>query len=152
MMERSCRVSSLAHSRPPPSNRSGLFVRSDGTSHRWDRTARRFSIDDWSGREEIMEWLALGRSMSQSSWGTPVWAGGLGTTALLHATPLRHDGAYLGLLGQVVPISDLSTTLANDYADDGLTPFVLYDKQFVLAASIAQRLAGPRQIRQHSVA
>ena len=37
------------------------------------------------------------------------------------------------MLGQVVPISNLSTTLTEEFTEDHLVPFVLYDKEFVLA-------------------
>ena len=113
---------------------SGLaIVTRNGSALLWDRERRRFGIEDWSQRSEIMEWLAHGQSVSDSSWETPVWARSLGTTALFHATALRQGDEYLGMLGQVVPISDLSTTLAEEFIEEGLTPFVLYDKKFVLA-------------------
>ena len=113
---------------------SGLgIVSAEGTAFLWDRERRHFDIEDWSHREEVLEWVDHGRSIPQSSWRTPVWSWTLRTTALLHATPLRRGDEYLGMLGQVVPISDLSTTLAEEFTEEGLTPFVLYDKEFILA-------------------
>jgi class 3 adenylate cyclase len=56
------------------------------------------------------------------------------SATLLHDIPIRDDaGRFIGVFAQIVPIAELSSFLSRNYADTGLTPFVLYDRQYVLA-------------------
>ena len=109
------------------------IVTRDAEVRQWERARRIAVTRDWSNRPEIIEWLVHGESQTGSSWIPPIWESTTATTALVHTMPLRRRGEYLGMVGQIVPISDLSTTLATEYSEEGLTPFVLYDREFVLA-------------------
>lgn len=42
-------------------------------------------------------------------------------------------GEFIGIFAQIVTVQELSAFLARSYADTGVTPFVLYDRDYVLA-------------------
>jgi class 3 adenylate cyclase len=46
-----------------------------------------------------------------------------------------HDvnGEFIGVFAQIITLQELSTYLSIKYADTGITPFVLYNRDFVLA-------------------
>ena len=66
-------------------------------------------------------------------WRAPVWTHTIGTTVVLHDAPLWRDGEFVGMLGQIVPIAELSAELVRLTADTDFIPFVLYDRDQVLA-------------------
>ena len=109
------------------------IVEPNGRSRRWGREERGVVAEDWSGREDIREWLEFGRRDNAMQWRAPLWTHTTGSTVVLHDTPLRRDGRFLGMLGQIVPISDLSAELLKLTGSSGLIPFVLYDHDQVLA-------------------
>jgi adenylate cyclase len=52
----------------------------------------------------------------------------------LHDVSIHDEtGEFIGAFAQIVPIAELSSFLAINYAETGLTPFVLYDKHYVIA-------------------
>ena len=74
-----------------------------------------------------------GATQTAPLWHQPFWTSTIGETVVLHDMPLLRDGKFLGMLGQIVPVSDLSRHLGTFYAQTGMTPFILYDRQSVLA-------------------
>ncbi len=85
-------------------------------------------------------WHDVGRFVTEAKNDTgPVWAApyyhddGVGTRINVR-TPLFHEGAYLGFLWQGVRVSHLSSALPR-VSPEGteLTPFILYDQNWVLA-------------------
>ena len=111
------------------------IVTADGHSRRWLRSSKEIFDEDWSGRREIVQWLETVKAEQGPAWRAPIWAEQpVGSTTLLHDIPIRDDaGRFIGAFAQIVPIVELSSFLSSIYADTGLTPFVLYDRQFVLA-------------------
>ncbi|MDH3689993.1 MAG: cache and HAMP domain-containing protein, partial [Gammaproteobacteria bacterium] len=109
------------------------IVHPDGHSRRWGREGPEIIEEDWSNRPEIMDWLAVGAAATAPAWREPFWTYTLQAYVLLHDVALRRDGRFLGMFGQVVPISDLSATLVELTNGTGFVPFVLYDKEQVLA-------------------
>ena len=109
------------------------IVYPDGRSRRWGREGLEITEEDWSLRPGIMEWLAFGKTATAPAWRQPFWTYTLQAYVLLHDIALRRDGRFLGMFGQVVPISDLSATLVDLTKGTEFVPFVLYDKQQVLA-------------------
>jgi len=111
------------------------IVTADGHSRRWLRSSRQIIDEDWSGRSEIVQWLETVKAEQGPTWRAPIWAEQpVGSTTLLHDIPIRDEaGRFIGAFAQIVPIVELSSFLSSIYADTGLTPFVLYDRQFVLA-------------------
>ena len=120
---------------------SGLaMVDAAGRARRWTRNAPRGSSEDWSSRTEVLEWLAQGRAQAGYAWRPLVWRPAELAPSLLHQVPLYRDGTFAGMLGQVVPIAKLSEDLAVFRAEHGVTPFVLYGAERVLAhPALAQR-------------
>ena len=104
-----------------------------GRIRRWGRFPAPPVVEDWSNRPETIEWLDAGKTQTGSRWRPPFWTHTLGTTVVLHDTPIRIDGEFAGMLAQVVTISDLSLRLASTSTETGVTPFILYDRDHVLA-------------------
>ena len=111
------------------------IVTVDGQSRRWLRGSREVYQEDWSGRSEIVTWLQTVEKEQQPAWRSPIWATlPVGKTTLLHDIPLSDEnGNFIGVFAQVVPVAELSEFLSIHYAETGVTPFILYDRQFVLA-------------------
>ena len=111
------------------------IVTVDGRSRRWLRGSREVVDTDWSARPEIIEWIQAVKIQMQPSWRAPIWAHEpVGMATLLHDIPLLDEnGEFIGVFAQVLPVVELSNFLSVNYADTGVTPFVLYDRQFVLA-------------------
>ncbi len=119
-------------------------VDAQGMSRRWGRADTAPIVEDWSDRRPIRDWLADGRSRETGSWQMPFWTPTLDITVLLHDEPLRRDGRFLGMLGQVVPVAHLSVQLIRSYAETGLVPFVLYGRRQVLAHPLVVESVGER--------
>ena len=118
-----------------PQVAGAAIVTTDGRSRRWHRSSRQIIDEDWSGRPEIMQWLEAVKTQTGPAWQAPIWVEQpVGMTTLLHDIPIRDEaGEFIGVFAQIVPIAELSSFLSRVYADTGLTPFLLYDRQFVLA-------------------
>jgi adenylate cyclase len=113
---------------------SGIaIVDSDARSRRWGRELREFVDENWANRPGILTWLDVGAKQDGPSWRAPFWTDTLDTTVLLHDTPLRRNGQFIGMLGQVLPIADLSRQLLAVQARTAMVPFILYGRQRVLA-------------------
>jgi len=111
------------------------IVTADGKSRRWHRSSRQIIEEDWSDREEIVQWLETVKTQTNPAWRAPIWVEQpVAMTTLLHDMPIRDEaGKFIGAFAQIVPIAELSNFLSIHYAETGLTPFVLYDRQYVLA-------------------
>jgi class 3 adenylate cyclase len=112
---------------------SGLaMVERSGKTRRWIADERAESAD-WSRLPDVREWLAQGLAEGKPAWREPIWTPVRRVPALLHDAPLERDGRIVGLLGQVVPIAKVSEELAQFRAAHGVTPFILYGENHVLA-------------------
>lgn len=98
------------------------YLRSDGT----------ILEEDGSDDALAVRSLEEGRSQTGSVWGPPFYVEEITQTIIYLGTPLRHDDRFLGLLFQGVTLADLSLSLAVGRAEEGLIPFVLYDRDKVL--------------------
>lgn len=106
----------------------------DAVVRRWHRAGSQAISEDWSSREGIGLWLDSGRQRSESSWIEPFFTDTIGKTILLHDLPIRgKDGQLLAMLAQIVPIEELSRHVTELSPRDGMTPFVLYGTDRVLA-------------------
>ncbi|MCG6951539.1 MAG: HAMP domain-containing protein [Betaproteobacteria bacterium] len=106
---------------------------------RWSRRSTQASVADWSDRKPIIDWLTAGRGQKQAIWRPPLWTPTTRVAALLHDAPLRRDGKFLGMLAQIVPIERLSEDLTQFARETGVTPFVLYGEDRVLAHPLLVR-------------
>ena len=114
------------------------MVDPDGFIRRWSREQRAAS-DDWSQRSDVRAWLADGERRSAGAWGAPLWTPVKRLPALLRDQPLRRDGRFVGMLGQIVSVTHLSHILEEFRAQHGVTPFVLYGHDAVLAHPLLVR-------------
>ncbi len=104
-----------------------------GLIRHWNRSSARATVEDWSDRQQIIDWLTAGRNQSQPLWRPPLWTPSTRVAALLHDAPLRRDGRFVGMLAQIVPLERLSEDIAEFAREVGVTPFVLYGEDRVLA-------------------
>ena len=104
-----------------------------GLVRRWSHTRREAVVEDWSQRSTIVDWLTFGRMRDHPEWRSPLWTHAERTAVLLHDAPLRRDGRFVGMLAQTVPLERLSEELAEFAIETGVTPFVLYGPDRVLA-------------------
>jgi class 3 adenylate cyclase len=67
-------------------------------------------------------------------WREPIFTETVGASTLLHDTPLNDaNGEFIGVFAQILTLKGLSTYLSREYAETGITPFVLYNRDFVLS-------------------
>ena len=106
----------------------------DGNSRRWHREQRLAIDEDWSQAAWLQDYLELVGNSVAPTWREPIFTHTVSSSTLLHDVALRDaNGKFIGVLAQIVPIRDLSSLLAQRHAATGITPFVLYNRDFVLA-------------------
>ncbi len=111
------------------------LVTKAGQSRRWHRDSRQIIDEDWSQRSEIMQWIDSVEVDSRSTWRSPIWVEKpVGTATLLHDIPLfSNQGEFIGVFAQIITIAELSSVISRKHTETGLTPFILYNKDYVLA-------------------
>ena len=111
-----------------------VIISATGHSRRWLRENRLAVDEDWSQDPQIRDYLNLVKSANSPVWREPIFSQTVSSTTLLHDIPLRNaEGEFIGVLAQIVTLQELSAFLAISYADTGVTPFVLYNRDYVLA-------------------
>ena len=106
----------------------------DGRSRRWHRGQRLAIDEDWSQKPWIEEYLQMVNDAGAPGWREPIFTETVNTSTLLHDVPLHNaDGEFIGVLAQIVPVKEISALLSRTHADTGVTPFILYNRNFVLA-------------------
>ena len=108
------------------------FFRPDGTGRAWYRGARIAISEDRSRDPNFHRWMMNGKRATTTAWRDPIWLDTLDKAAVLHDSPLRKDGRFVGMFGQVVLTEELSRDLT-DNAPPEATPFVLHNGINVLA-------------------
>ncbi len=88
---------------------------------------------DYSGDATVQGAVARAREAETLEWGPPAWRPRFELTILNLRQPLRHQGAYLGVLVAVVSVAELSDYLAGLSTLIGNNAFILYDRDRVLA-------------------
>ena len=125
----------------------------------WERPSNQPLVEDWSGTPQVIEWLKDGATRTGPSWQAPSWTPVLEETTVRHDMPIRIDGEFAGMFSQAVSVSDLSRYLAAVGTETGIIPFILYDRDRVLAHPMLmgwtpaafdqdQPLGGPRRSRR----
>ncbi len=109
------------------------FVDANAQIRRWTRKDGEIVMENWSNRPDIAAWLRTGSDRDGPAWSPPLWTHTLERTVVFHDVPLRRNGRFIGMLAQVVPIEELSRTLASLQRESTMVPFVLYDGTHVLA-------------------
>jgi len=109
------------------------LLETSGTVRRWSRSRGTVPQEDWSARPAIVDTIVRGRQQRGAQWRPPLWGQESAAPVLLHVSPLRRAGVYLGVLVQVIPVAQLSEDLAEFARESGVTPFVLLGADRVLA-------------------
>jgi len=109
-------------------------IRPDGNSRRWHRDQRQAINEDWSQAAWLDDYLARAENSAAPAWREPIFTHTVESSTLLHDVALRDaNGAFIGVLSQIVPIKRISSLLSQQYSATGITPFILYNRDFVLA-------------------
>ena len=108
------------------------YFRPDGTGRAWYRDAQLAESEDRSRDANFHRWIMNGKRATTTTWREPIWLDTLDKAAVLHDSPLRKDGRFIGMLGQVVLTEELSRDLTGN-APPQTTPFVLHQGINVLA-------------------
>lgn len=110
------------------------LIKTDGQVRRWRRNQTLAEAEDWTTRPGIRQWIESGHGRYHSSWIEPFFTDTIDKTVLLHERPVHNaDGQLLAMLAQVVPVEELSRHIAELSRRDGMTPFILYGNNHVLA-------------------
>lgn len=117
-----------------------IWISPGAQARRWTRSAGAPTIEDWSQRSGIVDFVTSGAERTGSSWRAPIRGRISGAAVLLHDNPLRRQDRYVGMLVQVVPVAALSREFVVAASEAGITPFILYGGDRVLAHP---RLAQP---------
>jgi len=106
----------------------------EGRSRRWHRDQRAVIEEDWSQRPWIRDYIEQVKASDSATWREPIFTETVNSATLLHDVPLHNaDGEFIGVFAQIVTVRDLSRFLTKNYGETGITPFVLYDHDYVLA-------------------
>ena len=110
------------------------LITPDGNARRWHRDEHMAITEDWSDKPWITDYIGLVKIAKSPAWREPIFTETVNSTSLLHDIPL-HDanGEFIGIFAQIVTVHELSAYLARNYTDTGITPFVLYNRDYVLA-------------------
>ena len=109
-------------------------ISADGRSRRWHRDSQSVIEEDWSHRPEIRDYIEEVRSANSGNWRAPIFADTVNSATLLHDVPLHNaNGEFIGVFAQIVSVKELSAFLVRNNTETGVTPFVLYDRDYVLA-------------------
>jgi class 3 adenylate cyclase len=107
----------------------------NGKGRRWHREERiAITTDNWSQKPWFQDYLNQVKTANSHAWRDPIYTDTIDSSTLLHDTPLYNtDGEFIGIFAQIVTVQELSAFLARDHTDTGVTPFVLYNRDYVLA-------------------
>ncbi|MCP4765725.1 MAG: adenylate/guanylate cyclase domain-containing protein [Gammaproteobacteria bacterium] len=109
-------------------------ISSDAKSRRWHRGEHVAIEEDWSHKPWMNDYIEQVKLAGSAVWREPIFTDTMSAATLLHDVPLYDaEGEFIGIFAQIVTVKGLSRYLAQNYSDTGITPFVLYDHDYVLA-------------------
>jgi len=98
------------------------------------KTGFRVNREDLSKDPRVAVAVAQARGRKAAFWGAPFWSRDEEETFINLRRPVFRDGKFAGMLVAVVRISELSEFLQRLAGSlGGGTPFILYDRNYVLA-------------------
>ena len=110
------------------------IITPDGNSRRWQRDGRLAIDEDWSQQPWMQEYLEMVKNAQSPAWREPIFTETVSASTLLHDVPLNDvNGEFIGVFAQIITLKELSAYLSSKHAETGITPFVLYNRDFVLA-------------------
>ena len=116
-----------------PQVRSLAIIRPNGSVRRWLRNRRAGIDENWSKRPNFPALLERVRSQESAEWRPPRTSTSAGSAVLQHVAPLRINGRLVGILSQIIPVYRLSEEMDAFRSESGVTPFILYNRDRVLA-------------------
>lgn len=110
------------------------IITPDGRSRRWHRDKRLAIDEDWSQRPWMRDYIDQLKADSDAAWREPIFTDTVSSATLLHDIPLHNAaGEFIGIFAQIVTVHELSAFLLRHNSATGVTPFVLYNRDYVLA-------------------
>lgn len=110
------------------------LIMPDGNARRWHRDERKAITEDWSDKPWITDYINLVKTAKSPVWREPIFTETVNSSTLLHDIPLHNaSGEFIGIFAQIVTVQELSAHLTRNYTETGITPFVLYNRDYVLA-------------------
>ncbi len=111
------------------------FVRPDFTVVATGRSTAddRMLVDDWSDRPQIHELFERAKDLGDQPWYWSAWIQDLNTGGMMVALPVRRDEELLGIVVAVVPVDRLSASFDELDSLQGVTAFILYGDDAVMA-------------------
>ena len=116
-----------------PQVRSIALIRPNGLVRRWLRNSRAGIDENWSERPNFPTLLERARTQENPEWRPPLTSTTTRSAVLQYTAPLRIEGQLIGILSQIVPAYRLSEEMTAFGTESGVTPFILYNKDRVLA-------------------
>jgi len=111
------------------------FIGTDGGAAIVDRgyDGAEISLPDLAANPAVQAALAAARARSGGWWGEFVFAPGVQGPAVNRRHAVWRGGTFVGVLGALVPLRELSSTIGQSTVDQyGGTPFILYGDSEVL--------------------
>jgi len=109
-------------------------ILADGSGRRWHRDQHMVIDGDWSQKPWIHDYIEQVKTAASANWREPIFTDTINSSTLLHDVPLHDaEGKFIGVFAQIVTVKELSAYLSRNYSDTGITPFVLYNHDYVLA-------------------
>jgi len=103
-----------------------------------DGDAIAYGTTDWSDDPAVERTMQEQSLLSDASWGELFVAEESGNTFINIRKPVRHNGEFLGFLVAGVSVDQLSEFLLDFRQDYTYSPFILYDREYVLAHPLLQ--------------
>lgn len=112
---------------------SGIaLVARDGTLRRWsnDRVEALTNDDGVTARQRLVAQAALD---GKSAWSRPFASNVDGEIVMTYRAPIRRGGAVMGLLTTTISLRDVSASLRGIGTEFNVVPFLLSDRQTLVA-------------------
>jgi adenylate cyclase len=110
-----------------------VIVHTDGSADAFHRDGDRVTYEHRASSPEAPGWLQRGLRDPEPRWTNPVWTAKLGRSVVARRQPLYGPNGYLGVMMVAVTTDELSRLLATTSVRFDQTPFILFDREHVLA-------------------
>lgn len=88
---------------------------------------------DFSMLPRATRLLAQAKESRKPQWLRPLWSPTISKSIIPVAVPLYQNGSLIGIHVAVIALADLSSRISESMKGSGLTPFVVFDNNWLLA-------------------